>query len=89
MANRNKKRDKDTFYTMDQVNQWVQKGVSMSLLPKTIQKQSDVDNVMKWVDLLGKKNIIVENKNRYNQPNPADYDGMGNFSRFGKPRKEK
>jgi len=26
---------------------------------------------------------------RHNQPNPADYDGMGDFSRFGKPRKEK
>ena len=26
---------------------------------------------------------------RHNQPNSADYDGMGDFSRFGKPRKEK
>lgn len=26
---------------------------------------------------------------RHNQPNPADYDGMGDFSRFGKPRKDK
>lgn len=26
---------------------------------------------------------------RHKQPNLVDYDGMGNFSRFGKPRKEK
>jgi len=26
---------------------------------------------------------------RHGQPSPADYDGMGDFSRFGKPRKKK
>ena len=40
------------------------------------------------------RNKEVEEDNRdyyerHNQPNPADYDGMGDFSRFGKPRKEK
>jgi len=35
------------------------------------------------------KEVKEDNKGyyeRHNQPNPSDYDGMGNFSRFGKPK---
>ena len=42
--------------------------------------------------MLSKKEVEEDNRDyyeRHNQPNPADYDGMGDFSRFGKPRKEK
>jgi flagellar basal body-associated protein FliL len=42
--------------------------------------------------MLGNKEVEEDNRDyyeRHNQPNPADYDGMGDFSRFGKPRKEK
>jgi len=60
MFRKNKHKNRDRFYTMNQVNEWIQKGVSMGILPKTVQKQSDVDIVMKWVDLLGKKNIKEE-----------------------------
>lgn len=42
--------------------------------------------------MLSNKEVKEDNRDyyeRHNQPNPADYDGMGDFSRFGKPRKEK
>ena len=42
--------------------------------------------------MLSNKEVEEDNRDyyeRHNQPNPADYDGMGDFSRFGKPRKEK
>ena len=42
--------------------------------------------------MLSNKEVEEDNRDYYephNQPNPADYDGMGDFSRFGKPRKEK
>ena len=42
--------------------------------------------------MFSKKEVEEDNRDyyeRHNQPNPADYDGMGDFSRFGKPRKEK
>lgn len=35
------------------------------------------------------KEVTKDNRDyyeRHNQPNPSDYDGMGNFSRFGKPK---
>ena len=41
--------------------------------------------------MLSNKEVEEDNRDyyeRHNQPNPADYDGMGDFSRFGKPRKE-
>jgi len=42
--------------------------------------------------MFNKKEVEEDNRDyyeRHNQPNPADYDGMGDFSRFGKPRKKK
>ena len=42
--------------------------------------------------MLNNKEVEEDNRDyyeRHNQPNPADYDGMGDFSRFGKPRKDK
>ena len=42
--------------------------------------------------MLNNKEVEEDNRDyyeRHNQPNPADYDGMGDFSRFGKPRKKK
>ena len=42
--------------------------------------------------MLSNKEVEEDNRDyyeRHNQPNPADYDGMGDFSRFGKPRKDK
>lgn len=42
--------------------------------------------------MLSNKEVEEDNRDyyeRHNQPNPADYDGMGDFNRFGKPRKEK
>jgi len=42
--------------------------------------------------MLSNKEVEEDNRDyyeRHKQPNPADYDGMGDFSRFGKPRKEK
>ncbi len=42
--------------------------------------------------MLSNKEVEEDNRDyyeRHNQPNPADYDGMGDFSRFGKPRKQK
>jgi hypothetical protein len=42
--------------------------------------------------MLGNKEVEADNRDyyeRHNQPNPMDYDGMGDYSRFGKPRKDK
>lgn len=42
--------------------------------------------------MFSNKEVDEDNRDyyeRHNQPNPADYDGMGDFSRFGKPRKKK
>jgi len=63
MAIRIKKRDKDTYYSLSQVEKWVDKGAEMGLIPNQIKTQKDIDNTIKWVELLGKKNIIIEKLN--------------------------
>ena len=63
MAIRIKKRDKDTFYSIQQVNKWIDVGVNNGILPKRANNQQHVDNYIKWVDLLSKRNILIEKKN--------------------------
>jgi len=60
MAIRVKNRDKDTYYSLSQVEKWVDKGARMGIIPKQINTQKDIDYTIKWIELLGKKNIIIE-----------------------------
>lgn len=62
MAIRGKNTDKDTYYSLSQVEKWVDKGAEMGLIPNPPKTQKDIDNTIKWVQVLvGKeKTIIIE-----------------------------
>ena len=62
MAIRVKNKDNGTCYPLSQVEKWVDKGARMGLVPNPIKTQKDIDNTIKWVQLLvGKeKTIIIE-----------------------------
>ena len=63
MAIRIKNRDKDTYYSITQVNKWIEVGVNNGILPRRANNQQHVYSYMKWVDLLSKRNILIEKKN--------------------------
>ena len=62
MAIRIKKGDKDTFYSINQVNKWIDVGVNNGILPKRANNQQHVDLYAQWADVLNKRNIIIETK---------------------------
>ena len=45
-------------YTLKDISKWVEYGVKSNVISKS-NKKEDIEHVMKWIDLLGRKHIQV------------------------------
>jgi hypothetical protein len=45
-------------YTLKDISKWVEYGLKNNMISKG-NKKEDVDNIMKWIDLLGRKHIQI------------------------------
>lgn len=50
--------DFSKLYTLKDVSQWIEYGIRHGLVRKSPKKE-DVEMMMKWIDLLGKKKIDI------------------------------
>lgn len=57
-------KDKKIYDKIRNINRWIDVGVRNGILPKRANNQQHVDNYIKWVDVLNKRNIIIEESSK-------------------------